>query len=234
VTVYDPATAGRPLTQYLLEDRTSGAIVLLLDASVVNFNDDLTCACFVADVEFSTQPKANYKNYLIGKLSRLLKNLASFLTIMNDGSNEQVMLLPFRNFDAQQLCELRRVCRNETLSTEFINQVKSLVTSLKDRRRPHRKSSYPDQYFADDEEKLFQYGLERHAQLATGTPHTLVCVLTGNFRFGKRIATDRHYNVTKERGQGTEIGGNFADCHGQTHVVRATTHLNIFSNDYRA
>jgi hypothetical protein len=234
LSVYDPKTAGRPLAQYLLENKETQAIVLLLDTACANCANDVTGACFVAAVEFASHPKPNYKNYLAGTLSRLLKNLATFLTIMSDGSNEQVMLLPFRSFNAQQLVELRATCRDEALSPEFINHVTRLVEALKKRRRPHRKSNYPDQHFADDDEKLFQYGLERHSQLATGHPHTPVCVLTGNFRFGKRIATDRHFNVTKEYGRGTQIEGEFIDCHDQVYVAQATTHLNIFSNDYRA
>lgn len=233
VNVYDPTTAGRPLAQYLLEDKEDQVIVLLLDKSLGAFADDVACACFVADVEFATHPKTNYKNYFAGKLSRLLKNLTTFLGIIGDGANEQVMLLPFRSFKAQQLRDLREVCRNETLSPEFANMVASLVEALKNRRRPHRKSKYPDLHCVDDDEKLFQYGLERHAQLATGIPHTQVCTLTGNFRFGRRIATNRHYNVTKESGRGTQIAGEFADCHDEVHVVAPTTHLNIFSNDYR-
>jgi hypothetical protein len=209
-------------------------IVLLLDTALGNFANDIACACFVANVEFATHPKTNYKNYFAGTLSRLLKNLATFLAIISDGANEQVMLLPFRNFNAQQLRNLREICRNETLSPEFANMVVSLVEALKNRRRPHRKSNYPDQYCVDDDEKLFQYGQERHAKLATGTPHTPVCTLTGNFRFGRRIATDRHYNMTKESKRSTQIAGKFTDCHDEVHIVAPTTHLNIFSNDYRA
>jgi len=234
VSVYDPVNASKPLAQYLLEGKNHQVIVLLLDTSLGDFANDVACACFVADVEFTTHPKTNYKNYLAGKLSRLLKNLATFLAIIGDGANEQVMLLPFRNFNAQQLRDLRVVCRNKSTSPEFANTVVSLVEALKNRRRPHRKSNYPDIHIIDDDEKLFKYGLERHAQLATGAPHTPVCALKGNFRFGKRIATNRHYNVTKESGRGTLIEGEFADCHDEIHSVAPTTHLNIFSNDYCA
>jgi hypothetical protein len=234
VSVYDPATAGRPLAQYLLAAKENQVIVLLLDTALGDFANSVSCACFVADVEFTSHPKTNYKNYFAGKLSRLLKNLATFLTIIGDGANEQVMLLPFRNFDAQQLRDLREVCRNEALSLEFANKVASLVEALKNRRRPHRKANYPTLYYADDDERLFEYGLERHAQLATGFPHSPVCALTGNFRFGRRIATNRHYNVTKEFGRGTQISGEFVNCHDKAYAVVTTSHLNIFSNDYRA
>jgi hypothetical protein len=233
-SVYDPATANRPLAQYLMDCTEDQLIVLLLDTSLGDFANEVACACFTANVEFATHPKTNYKNYFAGKLSRLLRNLTNFVAIIGAGDNEQVMLLPFRNFNAQQLRDLRDVCRNETLSPEFANRVTRLVEALKNRRRPHRKSNDPRPHYVDDDEKLFQYGLERHAQPATGTPHTQVCTLTGNFRFGKRIVTNRHYNVTKESRQGTQIAGEFADCHDEVHLVAPTTHLNMFSNDYMA
>lgn len=234
VSVYDPSKADRSLAETLLEDTTNQAIVLLLDEAVGHVAQDVASACFVAEVEFFSHPKSNYKNYFASKLTKVLKTLLNFLDIIEDGANAQVMLLPFRNFNAKQLRDLKELCRKETQSDNFINQVVSLIEALKGRRRPHRKSNYPEQYFADDDEKLFKYGLERHAVLATGTPHNSICVLTGNFRFGKRIAIDRHYNVTKEHGKGTQIGGNFPDCHDDIHVITTRTHLNLFCNDYQA
>lgn len=234
ISVYDPLTSGRPLAQYLLDIPRSDAIALLVDKSLGGITNDIACACFIAEVEFPAYPKLNYRNYFTSILSRLLWRLTDFITIMNDGANEQVMLLPFRNFNAKQLRDLREICRSDTLSPEFINNVMHHVESLKNRRRPHRKSNYPHLYIVDDDEKIFKYGLERHAVLATGEPHTVDCILTGNFRFGKRIPTDRHYNVSKEVGKDTWIGGLFTDCHDAVHNVTPTTHLNIFSNDYRA
>jgi hypothetical protein len=141
-------------------------------------------------------------------------------------------MLPFRNFRARQLRDLREVCRNKTLSPDFPNIITKHVEALKKRRRPRRNSNYSNLYFVDDDDKIFQYGLEHHAQLATGAPHTPLCALTGKFRFGRRIATDRHYNVTKELGQHARITGEFHDCHDDVRRIQPTTHLNIFSNDY--
>ena len=234
IRVYDPETANRSLAQYLLEKPENQVIVLLIDSQIGNFANDVASACFVADVALATHPRKNYKNYFAGTLTRLLKNLTTFLAIIEDSANEQAMLLPFRNFNARQLHDLREVCRNEALSPDFANIVTKRVEDLKNRRRPRRNSNYSNLYFVDDDDKIFQYGLEHHAQLATGAPHTPLCALTGKFRFGRRIATDRHYNVTKELGPRTKIAGNFPDCHDHVHSITPTTHLNIFSNDYRA
>jgi hypothetical protein len=235
VYVYDPRTAGRPLEEYLTEvaDRVD-VLVLLADRALAGIADSVRSTCFVADVEFAAQPKTNYKNYLAKTFSRLMRNLASLLAAMGDGANEQVMLLPFRNFRAKELAELRRVCAVETLNGDFENCLQRAILALKRRRRPRRGEGANEQHYVDNENKLFRYGHERHARLATGKPHTSRCVLAGNFRFGRRIPTDRHYNVTKEVGAKTEISGTFADCHDALYEVQPVSHLNIFSNDYRA
>lgn len=41
VSVYDPATAGKSLAQYLLESKENQFIVLLLDMSLGNFAEDV-------------------------------------------------------------------------------------------------------------------------------------------------------------------------------------------------
>ena len=118
------------------------------------------------------------------------------------------------------------------LAANFINLVISRVEALRNRRRPHRKSGYPDLHYVDDQERLFDYGPEEHSQIATGTPHTSMCVLLGSARFGRKIPLNRHYNVTKEKGAGTEIEGSFVDCHDVTYTVSPISHLNVFVNDY--
>ncbi|KGR93961.1 hypothetical protein [Burkholderia sp. ABCPW 111] len=234
-SVYDPSTAGRSLEDYLIQvGQTADVIVLLVDVATPDLGCHIKSACFVADVEFASHPKTNYKNYFAGKFARLLKNLASLLAVMQDGAREQIVLLPFRTFNAKELMELRRICTKETLSPDFEGRLEQCIESLRRRRRPRKGAGPKDQHYVDDNDKLFQYGLEHHARVATGSPHTSVCVLTGSFRFGRKIATDRHYNVTKENGDRTEIAGTFVGCHDDQYVVQPTSHLNIFSNDYRA
>lgn len=194
---------------------------------------DVAAACFVAHVEFTDYPRTNFANYLASIATRLLRVLSQFLPLVNDGATEQVMLLPFRTFDAQPLRDLRDACV-DALAPNFINAVVSHVEALRARRRPHRKSGFPDLHYVDDREKLFQYGHEQHARLATGAPHGSLCVLLGTSRFGRRVPTNRHYNVTKEAGAGTEISGTFLGCHDDLYEVTAESHLNVFSNDYRA
>jgi hypothetical protein len=233
-SAYDPVQHHKTLPQYLLSLRQScDILVLLVDVRLQHVVADVASACFVAHMEFADWPRTNFANYISSISTRLLRVLSHLLPLLNDGATEQVMLLPFRTFDAQELRDLREACR-DALVPNFINTVVSRVEALRNRRRPHRKSGYQDLHYVDDQEKLFDYGLEQHAQLATGEPHTPTCILLGTSRFGRWVPTNRHYNVTKEKGEGTEISGGFVGCHDDAYDVPARSHLNIFCNDQRA
>lgn len=233
-SVYDPSTQIKPLDDYLLDlYKSSDFLILLVDEDLGNVAMTVEPACFVGRVRFETYPRVNFLNFLTAMFAKLLKVFTLFLPLVRDGAKEQVMLLPFQTFDAQELRDLRNICAN-ALAADFINLVVSRVEALRNRRRPHRKSGYPDLYYVDDQERLFDYGLEKHSQIATGAPHTSLCVLLGSARFGRKIPLNRHYNVRKEKGAGTEIEGSFVDCHGDSYTVSPLSHLNIFANDYRA
>lgn len=234
MTCFDPRKEAGNLAEYLLARAGDEAVVILWDEDLGEIPDHYLTACFVVKVQFTEYPKTNYKNYFSGKLTKIIKTFASFIEIISDGSNEQVMLLPFRNFKAEQLASLKTVCAFQNNDPDFINTVNSLVVDLKKRKRPHRRSNYPDLHYFDDDEKMFSYGLEKHAVLATGDPHSSRCVLMGNYRFGRKIPVDRHFNLSKECGKGTQISGSFFGCHGEDVIMTSRTHINIFSNDYIA
>lgn len=233
-SVYDPNTHHKKLPDYLLDLRKKcDILVLLMDVRLRDAVTEVAAACFVAQVEFSERPRTNFANYFSTVSTRLLKVLTKFLPLVNEGATEQVMLLPFRTFDAGELRDLRHACE-DVLAPNFINTAIGYVESLRGRRRPHRKSGYPDLHYVDDQQKLFGYGREQHSQLETGHPHSSLCVLLGMSRFGRSVPTNRHYNVTKEKGAGTEISGSFIGCHDDAYAVSAKSHLNIFCNDFRA
>ncbi len=84
----------------------------------------------------------------------------------------------------------------------------------------------------DDRARFFKFGPEQHARFATGDPHRPFCAFNADFRFGNRIDSTRHYNVSESKGDRTTIEGEFDDCHDARVTVPRTTHLNMFSNDY--
>ncbi|MGO3714405.1 hypothetical protein [Alcaligenes aquatilis] len=233
-SAYNPLTPPSLLPDYLLRLRRScDVLVLLVDVRSREIVANVAPACFVAHVEFCDWPRTNFANYLAAISAKVLKVLSQFLPIITDGAKEQVVLLPFMAFDAQELRELKESCEN-ILADNFINTATRCIEALRRRRRPHRKKDHPKLYYVDNQKRLFEYGHENHARLATGHPHTSLCVLLGLSRFGRTVKDDRHYNVTREKGSGTKISGNFLNCHGETYMAAAVSHLNIFVNDYRA
>jgi hypothetical protein len=171
----------------------------------------------------------NYQNFFGQFFPRLLRNFADLIHTMNSSDNEQVMSLPIRNFKSDELQELVRICKEETMSPTFSNSIGKQVTDLKSRKQPRRNSNYKNQYVVDDDCRYFEYGKEMHSRLPSGDPHVTSCVIAGNFRFGKRIASDRHYNVSLENR--IRISGTFPNCHDEICTVKDVTHINMFSND---
>ena len=230
--IYDPSAAQRSIQDYVLDAAKSAeAVALLVDSTVAYVAVPVASACFVGNVVFDPHA-TNYKNLIVATLTKMIKNLAALVGAQSSAGSQQALLLPLRNFVAPELNALQDLFRLHTLSPEFPIELGRLVAQINERKRPRRQSTYKNTYLVDDQQKLFDYGKERHAQLATGAPHNAMCVLTGNFRFGRRIPTDRHYNVTKEAGALTKISGSFSDCHDAVIQVAERSHLNMFSNDY--
>lgn len=231
--VYNPATDSRNIDSYLLTEikQDVEAVIFLAERKYIKIMVNVRQAFFLAEIEFKEQ-SFNPKNYFAPIFSQLLKNFSILIKTMTSSTHEQVMILPVRNFSAQELYELVQVCTEMSMSNSFYTRMAPLVKMLKERKKPRRNTTYRTTYIVDDEEKYFDYGKEMHAKLATGKPHLSHCKINGNFRFGKRIPTDKHFNVTKLEKNSTKIFGNFRNCHDEVVSVKETTHLNMFSNDY--
>ncbi|MEZ0605506.1 hypothetical protein ACAX43_25555 [Paraburkholderia sp. IW21] len=180
----------------------------------------------------STQSIPNFKNYFGYVIARLLKNFSIIFDEMSSSANEQALCLPIRNFVADDLEKIVEICKNHNAVGNFSRELQPQLTKLKNRKSPRRNSNYGDTHFVDNDKKYFQYGKERHSRVQTGAPHSRHCGLNANFRFGKRIASDRHYNVTRVLREETKISGDFRNCHDESITVQETSHLNMFSNGY--
>ena len=231
-SVYNPASAKGQIQDHVLHvARNAEVVALLVDSTWEARIAPVARACFVGRVDFDPYA-TNYKNLIQATLTKLVKNLASLASHMSSAGSRNALLLPLRNFIAQELDALQELFHQRTLSSEFLPELEQLIAQLNDRKRPRRRSNSCATYFVDDQERLFDYGKEHHSSIATGAPHTSMCVLTGHFRFGARIPTDQHYNVTKEVGALTKISGAFTDCHDVINEVAERSHLNLFPNDY--
>ena len=207
------------------------AAILLIDSSQEHLIVAVKHSFFPVPLDVPSD-LTNCQNFLGQKLPRAFKNFAFLLEQMGASDTEQLAILPVRNFVGNDLHELVRVCTEDTREPTFPDNVTKCLAELRARKRPRRKSNRPEVYIIDDKEKHFRFGPERHAKLGTGSPHTITCEINGNFRFGKRVDSQRHFNVSMGDGDKTHISGDFHDCHGDQHPVSQTTHLNMFCNDF--
>jgi hypothetical protein len=231
-SVYNPTSAKVQIQDHVLHvSKKSDLVALLVDTTWQARVSQATKSCFVGHVAFDPQA-TNYKNLIQATLSKLVKHLALIATHMSKARSRNALLLPLRNFIADEVDGLQDLFGTRALDSDFLVELEGLIERLNARKRPRRRTNDEKTYFIDDQERLFDYGLERHSKVATGDPHTSICVLNGCFRFGWKIPTDQHYNVTKEAGAHTKISGMFLDCHDARAEVRERSHLNMFPNDY--
>lgn len=231
-SIFNPATAKFQLDQHVLHaTRSADGVAILCDSRYQGLAAKVSNACFVARVELNPEA-SSYKNILQATITRMVKNLAHLHTHMRDAGSRNALQLPFRNFIAAELRALEQLFAQSTLASEFVPTLDQAISDLNRRRMPKRKEDYPEKYYVDDNETFFSYGKEHHSELETGATHLPLCKLNGNFRFGHRIATNEHYNVSKDKGRNGTISGVFNDCHDRMQELRDKSHVNVFSNDY--
>lgn len=218
--------------EYFLASTIGADYVLaIVETDAENLLASIRHALFCAVIP-NAHDQLNLANYLRPIFQRLIKNFLRLLARMSAGESEQAMILPFRNFNAPEIIELAQVCKNRNMINTFENELRIITSAIHERRKPRRNSSYATKYFIDDAQTHFVYGPETHSSIGTGEPHRPYCELNGTFRFGKRIPTNRHFNMSKGRGDDTEISGDFPNCHGEEISVPKQTHINMFANDH--
>jgi hypothetical protein len=228
---FNPNEEFRSVETFLLEEIEHwDGIVLLVEKESMEEVAAVRSAFFIGQVEFEYLP--NIQNVLSSLMSRLLKNFAFLLSKTSDAVGIQAAMLPLRNFKGGDLEELNGICREMTLDSDFREMFDKHFGALMSRRGPKRRSKYPDLFFVDDDGKHFDFGNEVHARADTGPPHGVPCQIANRVRFGRQIDSQRHFNVTQGDKQRSQISGAFPNCHGQVVQVAATTHLNMFSNDF--
>jgi hypothetical protein len=173
----------------------------------------------------------NLQNYFQMILSKTIKAFAAFWTRFEDGALRKLLILPLRNFSADELGALRGLFVNGVNANgNFNNHLDDLLGELRQRQRPKRQRHYKTTYLVDDAGKHFQYGHEIHCRLETTVPpHNRLCAVSGIYRFGKRYDSERHFNVSRD---GEDIQGVFHDCHGASAERGPVSHVNIFPNDF--
>jgi hypothetical protein len=211
--------------------RQSGdGLIVLCDNRLGKFVKDLATPLFTVIFD-NTLGGKSAQNYFGMILSKIIKLFANFVERFDNEKMRKLLILPLRNFSANDLRSLHDLFREGvTADGHFNNELDRLLKALRQRQRPKSETKYSRTYIVDDHERYFEYGKERHSQLETGVPpHKRMCAVAGVFRFGKRYDSGRHFNVSL---QSERIKGTFVDCHGQSAQRGPTTHINMFPNDF--
>lgn len=236
ISVFNPLREGQGFDKFLLRAvKGMDAVILLVENQHANLLGAVANAVFGATFETQEERIDNFKNFFGSYFSQLFRHFFAIKNLMGEAEKEQAMMLPLRNFEAQELLEMARLVREESRSSTFVSDLEAQLAAILKRRLPRKRSDRNTKYFIDDKGMHFVYGNEKHARYDTGNPHVAACEINGLFRFGKSIDTSRHYNASFGDGDDTNISGDFPDCHGAKKNVPKSlsrTHVNMFANDF--
>lgn len=223
--------AAERIAEYLsVQDENRTAVIIIVESTLAKnvtnkFAD--SCFTFVFDSELMNRTVQNYFNTF---MPRLLRAFDYFAKKFDQQTFRKIFILPLRNFKANELAEFHTIFKNGVVPRGFEEQVDKFLRSMRQRQSPKTKTTYSTLYFVDDYSRYFSYGDEKHALPDTKKPpHNDLCEINAYHRFGKRYEHNRHYNVALEEGS---ISGDFIDCHDVTVHRAATSHLNMFPNDF--
>lgn len=206
--------------------------LILTETDLAWLTENVRNATFV-HVFSGEEVGSNYQNFFYRVTSRLLRIFGSLASIFENADDVHLLSLPLRNFSAKELSEIARLCKEANKEPDFINMVQAELVPLRKRRRPRKRSQFKTHYAVDDIPRFFKFGPEKHAQIDTAPPHQTHCQLNANFRFGVKIDSTRHFNVSQSETDKTHVSGEFITCHGEAQNENGKkTHLNMFSNDF--
>ena len=191
----------------------------------------LSDLCFTTEYDIRG-PLNSPQNFIASLLNRVLGDYCALKAMFDDQKYRKVFTLPFRNFKAADLTDLRQICVNSIDNPGFAVRMEGALKSLRKRQRPKRYEDSNVRYLIDDEGKHFNFGHEVHAQADTKMPpHNRLCVLQNQFRFGRRFDNRHHYNVSSGDRNG-KMDGTHPNCHDAPTITQGHTHLNMFPNDF--
>jgi hypothetical protein len=225
-------TSAADVEEYLVSRTVDDAAsIVLVDAASVHLLTNVRNAFLVAVLR-DPGHNPNYQNYFHPQIAQALRGLSQVLSRFSSFDNFKLMALPLRNFRADDLDELARLHREEWSNSTFGELIDAQLANLRRRVRPRRRSEFKNVYAVDNNGRFFNYGFEKHARQATGGNHRHSCELSAKFRFGVKIESEKHYNVSETEGDDTTIEGSFHDCHGELHIEKRKSHLNMFASDF--
>ncbi|MBC9247496.1 hypothetical protein H4P12_12425 [Paracoccus sp. 11-3] len=207
----------------------ASGVIVISDESMPSLAENLGDHFSVHLFEAPSNSK-NVDNVITSVLAKCLRAFRFFAKRFTDKKYQQIFRLPLRNFDAPEIVEMRKICRDMT-QRNYGREIDALLKDMRKRQKPKKASAYPEVYLVDDKDKHFKLGPERHAQAETSMPpHNAICVVSNNMRFGHRFDGSTHYNVSRDKN--VSMKGIYEDCHGILREHGKNSHLNMFTSDF--
>lgn len=111
MSVFNPTRATVQIQDHVLRvSKKSDIVALLVDTAWQAKISHATISCFVGHVDFNPHA-TNYKNLIQAKLTKLVRHLALLATLMSKAGSRNALLLPLRNFIADEIDELQEIFR---------------------------------------------------------------------------------------------------------------------------
>jgi len=228
LTVTTPGTSAEDIFRYLRAsaDGVDGVIIFCEDRLADLLRSYQTAFCVHV---YERRHETSISNYLGGMIAKVLRAFDYYSRQFSNFATQKFLILPLGNFDADENTRLKQLFSPIQLH-DFHGSLEALLRDFRKRQRPKREGSYRDVYVVDNRNHFYRYGHERHARAETKSPpHNGLCKIKNEFRFGLRVVSDRHFNVSKE---GEQISGDFVDCHESQVIIRPSPRINMFVNDY--
>lgn len=209
----------------------SESVVCIVDKTIdIEFFDSLTKTFPF----YSFNNNGDLKQSFSMVLSRIIPTIFWSKRKFDDFNTLRIMCLPHLNFDSEELRCLCDIYKNLFKTNKLdVDKLERCISKLLKRKRPKKKSSFPNQYIFDDRGYGFEFAMEKHSLVERSIPpHTSLCVLNGIFRFGQRIDRNRHYNVTKGEKDKEKVSGKFINCHEIEEEIKEESHINMFPNGF--
>lgn len=225
---------------------------LLIDFiySKVEYEHDDNVAIFSDEIAFNKLSKINtsfllchldsvnsikekqFHNYISSAANKAVKKLNLIKSIVDDGGIGEMARLPIKNFDVVKFKEFVREASMRYNSTVSDNDFQKLASDLKMMRKPKKRSDSKNKYYIDDKNRHFSLGDEDHS-LHDTKDHETLCDISAKYRFGCKIDSRKHFNVSAGDKDSSKLSTEFYHCHGDDVIkIRNKSHVNMFSNDF--
>ena len=180
---------------------------------------------------FSIKEK-QFHNYISSAANKAVKKINLMKSIVDDGGLGEMARLPIKNFSSDRLKDFIREAAIRYNSTVSDNDFQKMASDLKMMRKPKKRSEYRNKYYIDDKGRHFSLGDEIHSSYDT-KGHDYLCDILAKYRFGCKIDSRKHFNVSAGDNDNSKLSTEFHHCHGDEAInIKDRSHVNMFSNDF--